>query len=99
MRCVLFCGVIAEALIYFSRTRMVKIIGLTANHCDGNYLPRLLDSTDALLCIGSSSCLLGRNSLPSRGARPSVQIPMYSVNLAFLLDLVLTQNHSQAPDR
>jgi hypothetical protein len=28
---------------------MVKIIGLTANHCDGNYLPRLLDSTDALL--------------------------------------------------
>jgi hypothetical protein len=28
---------------------MVRIIGLTTNHCDGNYLPRLLDSTDALL--------------------------------------------------
>jgi hypothetical protein len=29
--------------------RRVKIIGPTTNHCDGNYLPRLFDSTDALL--------------------------------------------------
>jgi len=27
-------------------------------------------------CIGNSSCLPGRNSLPSGGARPSVQLPI-----------------------
>jgi len=31
------------------RARKVKIIGLTTNRCDGNYLPRLLLSPDALL--------------------------------------------------
>ena len=30
--------ILKKYLSYYHR-RMVKIIGLTANHCDGNYLP------------------------------------------------------------